>query len=152
MIKLNFVNSIKDIPSDAIIDVDKELGKIKLNGSDTERNLIRTIEEGRYEDPMSFIDRFDCKLPKQNLSTGCKAGLVVYHRPNIGVALLNCGYNAVSAILQFCRNGIVYAYEPDIPYICFDTLKTREVAIDVELDGKQFYNMKELNDYIHHEV
>lgn len=152
MIKLNFVKSIKEIPSSAIIDVNEEIGKIKLNGSDIERNLIRTIEEGKYEDPMSFIDRYNCKLPKQDLSTGCKAGLVVCHRPNIGVTLVECGYNAISAILQFCRDGIVYAYEPDIPYVCFDTLKTSEAAIDVELNGKRFYNMKELNDYIHDDI
>lgn len=70
------------------------------------------------------------------------------NRPNKPVSLIECGYNAVSAIIQYCREGEVYTYVSEIPYVCFETLDLPSVSIDVELDGKRFFNLLELNDYI----
>lgn len=96
------------------------------------------MEQGKYLEPSFFIDRFKTKLPKDSLSTGCKAALVVENRPNKPVSLIECGYNAVSAIIQYCREGEVYTYVLEIPYVCFETLDLPSVSIDVELDGKGF--------------
>lgn len=149
MLKLNLIRKPEDLPKSGIIyDVELELIKIKLQGTDLEKKMIQAVEKGQYLDPLSFIDRYGYKLHKSDLSTGCKAGLVVLNRPNTPVSLIECGYNAVSAIIQYCRDGEVYTYVPEIPYICFEKLDLPSVAIDVELDGKRFYTMSKLNDYI----
>ena len=149
MLKLNLIRKTSDLPKSGIIyDVELEIVKIKLQGTKLERKFIEVIEQGEYLDPLSFIDRYKYKLTKDDLSTGCKAALVVANRPNTPVSLIECGYNAVSAIVQYCRDGEVYTYVPEIPYICFETLDMKSITIDVELDGKRFYSIVDLNNYI----
>ncbi len=69
--------------------------------------LMREIEGASYNDPISFIDRFGYKLTTRELSTGCKAAILVATYPDEVFDLLECGNNARDSILRHCKDGNV---------------------------------------------
>lgn len=50
---------------------------LELRCDDIDRDLVRVIEEGTLLDGSRFLDRFGVTLYTQQLSTGCKAALMV---------------------------------------------------------------------------
>lgn len=144
MLKIHFIEN--GIPENIYCDMEKEFAMIHLDGCDADHKIIEEIDEGRYLDTFSFIDRFGYKLRKSKLSAGSKAALTVYHRPNQKYLLIELGINAISTIFRYCKESEVWIYEPQIT---FESVNGTD--IDVLFNGYQFTNMDRLNYYIRYE-
>lgn len=95
--------------------------------------LMREIEGASYNDPISFIDRFGYKLTTRELSTGCKAAILVATYPDEVFDLLECGNNARDSILRHCKDGNVIVRDNGYD---FGVMPNDE--IDICLDGCRF--------------
>lgn len=129
--------------SKLIEDVEDAFNYIRLGEHPEENDIVKYIDQAEINDEVSIIDRFGYKLTKFNLSTGSKAALVVLNNPDKIVSLIECGINAVSAIITYCKNGSV-VLTTDENAIMFK----RKPVIDVEIDGFRFDNFGDLNEYI----
>ena len=129
-------------------DVEKLFSQTKLTDTPLNRKLIQVIEQGTYNDPYSFIDRFGFKLYTEDMSTGCKAALCVANNPDKVVDLVECGYNARDAIIHFCNTGNILYHESSL------TIESMEehYVIDVALNGYHFTSVDRLNKYIQDEM
>ena len=95
--------------------------------------LMREIEGASYNDPISFIDRFGYKLTTRELSTGCKAAILVATYPDEVFDLLECGNNARDSILRHCKDGNVIVRDNG-----YDFGIMPDDEIDICLDGCRF--------------
>ena len=145
---LNIYFDKEKIPKNlrVISDVEKEFESTKLSDSEGVRILLKKIEKGTYCNAYSFIDRFGNKLLKSNISTGCKAAILVYQDNTIVVDLKECGYNAKSAIISYCKTGNILMPEFMGEFMFFDT-----EDIDVWIKEYNFKNLSELNQYLRYQ-
>lgn len=129
------------------IDIEGLFKQITVSGTPQEREIIEKIEQGKYNDSNSFIDRFGFKLYLSELSTGCKAALCVVNKPNTPMNLIECGINALDVIITTCKNGNVIMRDRDI------TIKdySDDGKVEVELDGYVFTSVERLNHYLFNE-
>ena len=102
-----FVNKVDNKEYELINNVESAFLSVKLTGTELERKLIEEIEQGKYNDGESFIDRFGYKIRISELSTGCKAALCVLHFPNKVINLCECGVNARDIVINYCPSGRV---------------------------------------------
>lgn len=130
-----------------IVDVEKEFAKLRLKGTDTDKILIKVIENGRYIDDISYIDRFGFKLHIDDLSTGCKAALCVANLPNKVINLLECGNNARDAIIRYCKQGTIVIRDNGAT---ISTINGKET--NTMINGKEFNDIDRLNKYINNEM
>lgn len=135
----------KHIP--IVLDVEKEFAKLKIVGTETDRILIRAIENGEYVDDVSYIDRFGFKLPIDDLSTGCKAALCVENIPNKVISLLECGNNARDTIIRYCKQGAIVIRDNGRTISTVDGVETQSV-----INGKRFDDIDQLNKYINNRI
>lgn len=113
--------------------------KIKISCDDTDKRLVSIIDEGVLVDSSRFLDRFGVTLYTSQLSTGCKAGLLVNNSDAI-IDLRECGMNALSAILSLCKNGRVA-----MPMPCGDlTDYTEGHEISVRIGSRVFRTMRDV--------
>lgn len=142
-LEIVFREEIDSLDNSVLInDVEKEFATICLTGSKEELDILEYVEKAKFDSPYSFIDRFGYKLSTSLLSTGSKSALVVLHNPDKIVDLLECGYNARDAIINFCSNGTIIISDSSITIV-----KLRE-KVDIILDGYKFTDINELNYYI----
>ena len=96
-------------PSEMTYIVDVEEGFTRIIGgipdTETNRKLLSAIDLGTYYDSQYFLDRFGCKQAFSNISTGCKAALCVANLTDCVISTIECGDNAITAILQHCTEG-----------------------------------------------
>lgn len=125
-------------------DIEALFKQIRVKGTEEEKAVISKIEQGKYNDDNSFIDRFGYKLYLSELSTGCKAALCVLNKPDMQINLIECGINALDVILSICKNGSVIMRERGV------TIKdySEDGRIEVELDGYLFTTVERLNYYL----
>ena len=125
-------------------DIEALFKQIRIKGTDEEKAVISKIEQGKYNDESSFIDRFGYKLYLSELSTGCKAALCVINKPDMQINLIECGINAIDVILSICKKGSVIMRERGV------TIKdySEDGQIEVELDGYLFTTVERLNYYL----
>lgn len=125
-------------------DIESLFKQIRIKGTPEEKEVISKIEQGRYNDDSSFIDRFGYKLYLSELSTGCKAALCVLNKPDLQINLIECGINALDVILTTCKNGLIVMRDRGV------TIKdySEDGKIEVELDGYLFTTVKRLNYYL----
>ena len=71
------VKGVDDAPEGMDLDVERVFAGVSLTGSESEKQVIEFIEEGKYLDNLSFIDRFGYRLSRELLSSGTKAVLSV---------------------------------------------------------------------------
>lgn len=116
---------------------------INLTGSAEEKRVIELIEKGKYNDSVSFIDRFGVKLPITELSTGCKTALCIINNPNIEIDTQECGINAVDVIVSVIRKGNILIQDRDITFVDYDNDNC-----DVQLDEYKFTSIDRLNYYL----
>lgn len=130
-----------------ITDIEALFKQIRIKGTEEEKAVIAKIEQGKYNDDNSFIDRFGYKLYLSELSTGCKAALCVINKPNMQINLIECGINALDVILSTCKNGSIIMRERGV------TIKdySEDGRIEVELDGYLFTTVERLNYYLFNE-
>lgn len=130
-----------------IRDVEEAFKKTKLTGTKKEKALIELIDEGKYENSFSFIDRFGFKLYISELSTGCKCALVVQNNPDAVVDIRECGFNARNAIISVCRQGTILIENDGVSYNLLDGTHD----IEVRVDNYVFSDIDRLNTYINDE-
>ncbi len=138
-----YIDEVPNYKEENIInDVEAEFTKIKLTGTELEKLFIEKIDQGKYNDKQSFIDRFGFKISNLHLSTGCKAALCLLHFPDRIINLHECGLNARDMIINYCTLGRALI-EENGAYISAYNEKT-----DVAIDKYRFSNISRLNRYI----
>lgn len=141
------IKSWEKIDKQARDDIDYLFELVKLKDDEITRKLLSEIDEAIYNDSISIIDRFGMKLPLLDISTGCKAALLVAYNPDIEYDLTECGWNARDAIIKNIKNGRILLLNEGVT-ISYDE---DDVEIDVEINGYEFTRVSRLNDYIHDE-
>lgn len=128
---------------DIVKNVEKEFSKLKLHDTDINKILIEKIEKGRYNDYVSYIDRFGYKLHIDDLSTGCKAALCVANLPDKTIDLIECGNNARDVIIRYCKNGNIVIRDNGL------TISTiNGNSVEAVLNKVEFTDIDMLNKYI----
>lgn len=136
------VSALKEV----VTDVEKEFAQLKLKGTDLDRKLIEKIEQGKYVNSISYLDRFGYKLHYDDMSTGCKAALCVANEVEKIIDIVECGNNARDIIIALCKNGNILMEDNGM------TISTQYGnEIDVVLDGYRFTQIDRLNQYISNE-
>lgn len=128
---------------DTIVDVERAFEEVVLTGSPEEHRMLEEIEHAKYKDSHHFIDRFGNTLYISNLSTGCKAALVVIHNPEKLVDLRECGWNARDAVFTLQRGNVLVS-DPS------DTINSMRFCreVSVQIDGFVFTDLARLDYYL----
>lgn len=128
-------------------DVEKLFATIHLKGTQEERKIIEVIEQGKWCDDLSFIDRFGFRLPLDELSTGTKAALSVLNRPDIILDTICCGVNAVDAMVCFCKNGNIIM---DLDKVSFEDSMIEQIenGVDICINGLRIYDIDAFTTYV----
>lgn len=128
-----------------ILDIEGEFSCLNLKDNELNRKLIKEIEHGEYINSVTFKDRFGVTLSTEDLSTGCKAAILLGSNPDKRVSLLECGSNALISVYKNIKQGKALVYDR---YAKFDTLHPNNIIIDVVLNGYRFTTLDRLNYYI----
>ena len=133
---------IKELGLDIIDDCEVSFKYVK-DISEKSKVLMKLIDRADYVDNFTIIDRFGDKTFIDNLSTGCKTAICVVEYPDKWISTLECGLNALNAILTTCDEGNIIILDTgwDIPM-------TFGGEINVSIDGKVFNKLPDLNEYI----
>lgn len=132
-------------PELIVRDVEKMFEMVHMKGEEKQKKMIQLIEHGSYNDENSFIDRFGYKLYYSELSTGCKAALVVLAFPDKIIDLRECGLNARDIIVSICDEGNILISDSGITFCDYaDSIKVR-------VDDYLFNNIERLNIYVNEE-
>lgn len=128
-------------------DIESEARKMIVTDTPVVRKLIEEIEHGEYYDKDYFIDRFGSKLFMRNMSTGCKAALLIAtNPPSYALDLTEVGSMAQDTILRNCKEGHIII--PKKRDLTFDFEYGSDSPIDVEFDGFRFSDIERLSAYI----
>lgn len=153
-----YIRDLDKIPDDReyVADVEKEFNFISLSDSDTVQKLMREIEEAKWIDADSFEDRFGYKLWMDNMSTGCKAGLIAACEPEKVINLIECGYNARDSIILSLSNGHLLIDFDDTPISVLTPKYNKSgIMIDTKIRIKNsdyiFTSLDRLNEYLMYE-
>ena len=133
---------IKELGLDIIDDCEVSFKYVK-DISEKSKVLMKLIDRADYVDNFTIIDRFGDKTFIDNLSTGCKTAICVVEYPDKWINTLECGLNALNAILTTCDEGNIIILDTgwDIP-------TTFGSKISVCVDGKEFKKISDMNEYI----
>lgn len=123
-------------------DINKMFDMIDVKGTEKERLALQLIDKATYKNELEVIDRFGDKISISNISTGCKAVIVILNSKE-PISTIECGMNALSVIFSLCDNGTVYVR--DI-WDKFPVIYNSDV-VSIEIDGKTFKSFKAFNDY-----
>lgn len=130
-----------------IHDVEKEFSLLeRVECNEYVKKILKYVEQAEWCDGYSFIDRLGYKIHNSELSTGCKAAILVGVRQDSLIDLVECGANARNAIITFAKNGNILMNEDDIELKLGLFDKSEE--IEIEVNGRIFYNIQDLNDYL----
>lgn len=146
MLKVYLEEESIDKEKELIMDVEQGFKKLKLKGTPLDKKIIDKIDKAKWNDNHSFIDRYGFKLYMSELSTGCKAALLVSNRTDAVVNLRECGLNALDIIISLCKKGNVLVADNGIT---FEDLFG--CPIHVRLDQYEFTTIDRLNEYIQDE-
>lgn len=109
------------------------------------REILKSIEQSQYYDKYNVLDRFGAKLNIRNLSTGCKAALLVANSSK-KIDLSECGFNARDFIITRISNGSIVLHNSGV-----SIAGNKDINIDAIIDNKHFKTVRELDDYIQEE-
>ena len=123
-------------------DINKMFDMIDVKGTEKERLALQLIDKATYKNELEVIDRFGDKISINNISTGCKAVIVILNSKE-PVSTIECGMNALSVIFSLCDNGTIYVR--DI-WDKFPVVYNSD-AVNIEIDGMTFKSFKAFNDY-----
>lgn len=127
-------------------DVEEAFGKLRLTGTQEDREIIQRIESGRFNSATSFIDRFGYKLPISDLSSGSKAALLVANNPDKIIDLRESSLDARDIIIKTLKNGNIILYWNDVTILPDDI-----DVIDCRIGKYNFKTVSRLNDYLNDE-
>lgn len=122
---------------DVVHDIDAEFSSIEVKDTETNRRLIKGIDNATLIDSKYIKDRFGCKLSINDLSTSCKAALLLCDEPDKIIDLSECGYNAVQVILRSVKNGTaLIEYNPSS--FGYTSEENKEKARSLVKDHKEY--------------
>lgn len=122
-------------------DVETLFKTIHLVKNDFNIKVIEEIEQGTYNDEISFIDRFGFKLYLSNMSTGSKAIICVNTIQDRIINCIECGKNAINYIIDNCKSGFILVNRSQL-------LVEDCENIDVLLQGYHFTSANDLVTYL----
>lgn len=137
-----FVRGI-DEPQDVVEDVHLAFTELTLSGDAMEERIIHTIDMGHFCDTLSFYDRNGAKTRLTHLSSGSKAALLVYHRPNEIINCIEIGSNALSTLFTVTDTGNIVI--GNLKYIISDY---EALDTTIRYRGYCFSSVKEFGDYL----
>lgn len=123
-------------------DIDELFDELDLQVTNLNKQIVKNIEQGELISNQAFIDRFGYKLYISDLSTGCKAALILANIHDIVLDTIECGENAVDAMISFINKGTIIIQDRDITFVDYNNNKC-----DIELDGYKFTSIDRLNYY-----
>lgn len=144
MLRVQLYDSLDEISEENVIfDIESEFAKISLDLTFAERVLVKKIDGGNLIYKDSFIDQFGFKMRLSELSTGCKAALLVLHTDS-WVSLQECRTIARDSIIKYCKSGNIllprrYTHVNDHRF---------NQTIDVVIGDRLFVSITELNRYL----
>ena len=136
-------------PKITINDIEAYFSTVELTGTIEEKLAINKIDLGTYKNSTQFEDRFNVTLYTDELSTGCKACLLVLNKPNDVISLKECGDNAVTAIVHLCHDGTIVLRKDQM--YSFGWFHKDYANIDVLINGYSFKSIDRLKDYMDNE-
>ena len=147
---LTIYDADKPIKGDIIRDVVAEFDDdVDLSEVDSEylNKVLYYIDQCSIDGSGNIIDRFGHKIYRENLSTGCKAAILVGAKPDKIVDLVECGLNARDVIINFSKTGSIKMYDVGNSLSILDVIEGQDI-IDVKFDNNKFNSLNELNKYI----
>ena len=146
MLKLQSIEPSDNInDSSTIVDINRYFRLVELSESTLAKTFIQEIDGGEYIDGSRFKDRFGVILDTEELSTGCKAAIVLANNPNKQVSLLECGTSAILSIIKHINDGSAIIYDRVSK---FDVVDPSKIKIDISLDNYRFTILDRLNYYL----
>lgn len=146
MLTIYFDGEILPNNKEYVKDVEEGFKKLRINETELNKKLIAKIDNAKWNDNHSFIDRFGFKLYMSELSTGCKAALLVNNMPEAIINTRECGLNARDMIISLCSEGNILMVDNGITFMDFS-----EKELQVKVDQYKFCTIDRLNDYIQNE-
>lgn len=145
-----YFEGVDTLPNDVVVERDVEhlFGSIVLDGSANDQLFIQAIEQGKYLDDTRFVDRFGTTLYLDCLSTGAKAALSLYHRPDVIIWCGEIGCNALTQMVKYCTNGAILVHA-DCHFVYG---LVEDVTIDVEARGRRYTLLNDLAKYMMEEA
>lgn len=120
-------------PEQVVHDVETEFSLLNLEVNNVTKRIVKDIEQGELLDDASFIDRMGFKLPILDLSTGCKALLLLQRIKNKFINFSEVGYNARDYALKHFKAGRVILNTMNI-----SADFGRECNIDIGIYGERY--------------
>lgn len=120
---------------------DKFFNSTFLSDSEVSRRILKEIDHADYNSKDTFVGR-DVSigaLNKSYLSTGCKTLLNILANPDICFDVIECGQNALRAMLGISDGNVLWEY----PVI----IVSEAVDCDVSVNGKNFRDTMKLAEY-----
>jgi len=94
-------------PEGVVLNNESAFLKYEVQDCEYTRKVIKEIEEGEFLDSRSFIDKFGYKVYLENISTGSKTLLNIYHNPDKVFFVGEIGANA-TRLLEDIPSGKIY--------------------------------------------
>lgn len=149
MMSLNlYFDGVDTLPNNKLErDVHSAFKSIRMTGCDYDKAILAEIECGQYRNNAEFVDRFNRIVVRSHLSTGTKAALVLYHKPELLLMGVEVGLNALSRIFLYCDRGNLLL-EAHGFYIDIESDEEDNAVIDVMCRGRHFIRFRDLADYM----
>lgn len=141
-----------EIDSNTVFNVDGEFVKTEIKDINTAELMIKLIDKGTFHGGSTFTDRFGIELPITDLSTGCKAAILVNELRDRKILGFECGENAIGEIVKHYKYGNIIIYEPLSGIFTSTHDKNgKSVSIDARVDNYRFTSLDRLNYYFREE-
>lgn len=135
----------KELTSVYIHDIENHFSKVLLKDDTLTKEILEIIEQGTYCDAYSFMDRYNTKCDRYNLSTGSKLCLCIDDNPNLHYNAIEVGVNTLNFIVTHFTTGTIV-----IPYDCI-VLDCNETPIDVSVNNIRFTTLNSLTNYLRYD-
>ena len=136
------VDKLPDLPvkRDAV----RAFRQFELTGCEYDRVVLSDIECGEYRDDTFFTDRFGSKVRLDDMSTGSKVALALYHITDAVINGEELGSNALTEIVMHCR--FCHLLLPASSH--YVAGKLEDMEIDVVCKGKSYTSLNEFAEYM----
>ena len=125
-------------------DVEAIFTKIRLDGCEYDKAILKEVEKGQYVDNLHFIDRFGITLYRNCLSTGTKTALALYHLPDTLIWGVETSHDALAEIVKHCTRGMLLLPASNYYVAC----KIEDCKINVVCKGRHYTSMHEFAEYL----
>ena len=135
----------KELTNNYVHDIENHFLEVLLKDNDLTKEVLKVIEQGKYYDEYSFIDRYDIKCDRCSLSTGSKLCLCIDDNPDLHYNAIEVGVNVLNFIVKHFTKGTIV-----IPYDCL-VLDCDETPIDVLVNNIRFITLNALTNYLRYD-